>query len=482
MLKTFALREWTIAAAIAFGIGGLLLVWLLVGIFPENALWLSVPAVIAYAATGAFAWWILLRRGFELSVWRGIAIGFLVGLVALPVFWLTATNFYFLLGRKVPLVERVVTPVEAIVLLIPVTLIGWAGIGWASGAMSAFAGGVLAYIKVRSLREASTKSRFARGLNTAGVVLAMVGIFILVLGFVPVSNVDLSAQPHPVNDYAAAIAQLEKIQADDLSRNIVPDCKTHWMTHGQKTDKVIVFFHGLSNCPAQFDPLGKQFYDLGYNVVIARFPEHVDISRNPGHMTPTAEQFREMADMTIDAAHGLGSRVFVLGLSGGGSVAAWAAQYRDDVERAVVVAPFFGLGVLPGWLNQWATNVIVRLPNIPFPAPSPVPYQYLGMSSMGVGESMRFADAPREASENNAMRAVSAVLVTNENDFVVSNSMARQVLHAWQTHGGQATEFVVDAKYGLPHDVIDIHQVGANPELVYPMMIDLVEGRTPAMP
>jgi len=45
----------------------------------------------------------------------------------------------------------------------------------------------------------------------------------------------------------------------------------------------------LSNCPAQFDPLAQEFYDLGYNVIIARFPAHVDISRNPCFLTPTSE-------------------------------------------------------------------------------------------------------------------------------------------------------------------------------------------------
>ena len=65
-------------------------------------------------------------------------------------------------------------------------------------------------------------------------------------------------------------------------------------------------FYGLSNCPAQFDPLAGEFFDQGYNVIIARFPAHVDISRHPRYMTPTAEDFRPMADLAIDLAHGLG--------------------------------------------------------------------------------------------------------------------------------------------------------------------------------
>lgn len=37
---------------------------------------------------------------------------------------------------------------------------------------------------------------------------------------------------------------------------------------------VILLVHGYTNCPAQFGKLGRQFYDLGYNVLIAPLPHH----------------------------------------------------------------------------------------------------------------------------------------------------------------------------------------------------------------
>jgi pimeloyl-ACP methyl ester carboxylesterase len=189
-----------------------------------------------------------------------------------------------------------------------------------------------------------------------------------------------------------------------------------------------------------------------------------------------------MADTAVDLAHGLGDRVYVLGLSSGGGIAAWVAQYRGDVERVVVVAPFFGAIGLPSGLDQWGTNLITRLPNIPFPFSTPVPYQYLGMSSLGIGESMRFSSIPSKQSSKEPIRAGSVVLVTNENDNTISNPLARKVLAQWEEHGSKAEEFVIEKKYGLPHDVIDTHQNGSDPELIYPIMIDLIEGRIPIMP
>jgi len=482
MTDNSSLRKWTIAAIVGFGISGLTLLWLLISSAPNHAERLGLPMFLANGITGGFVWWYLLRGDFKFSVWRGIVIGLGVGLIALPVFWIIGATFYFLAGKEIPVLGQVINPLQALLLLPQVTIVAWASLGWASAAMCAFASGLLAYIKVRTLREPPAESAFARVLNVVGVVLVMIGAFVFVIGFVPVSTKGLDSQPNPVNDYESAIMQLEKIQADDLTQNIVVECKTQWLTHGQKTEKVIVFFHGLSNCPEQFVPLAQEFFDRGYNVIIPRFPGHVDASRDPIYMTPTAEEFSPMADTAVDLAHGLGDRIYVLGLSAGGGVAAWVAQYRSDVERVVVVAPFFGAVGLPSGLDRWGTNLITRLPNIPFPSTTPVPYQYLGMSSLGIGESMRFAEVPAKASLIGPVRAGSVVLVTNDNDNTISNPLARKVLAQWKAHGSNAEEFVIDKKYGLPHDVIDPHQNSSDPELIYPIMIDLIEGRTPVIP
>ena len=45
----------------------------------------------------------------------------------------------------------------------------------------------------------------------------------------------------------------------------------------------------------------------------------------------------------VDIAAGLGDQVTIAGLSAGGVVAAWAAQHRRDVHRAVLIAPSLGV-------------------------------------------------------------------------------------------------------------------------------------------
>jgi hypothetical protein len=46
-------------------------------------------------------------------------------------------------------------------------------------------------------------------------------------------------------------------------------------------------------------------------------------------------------------ARGLGEQVTVVGLSGSAVIVAWLAQFRADVDKAIVIAPVFGL--LPNW-------------------------------------------------------------------------------------------------------------------------------------
>ena len=54
----------------------------------------------------------------------------------------------------------------------------------------------------------------------------------------------------------------------------------------------------------------------------------------------TSEGLIAYGNEAVDVATGLGDKVTVLGLSGGGAVAAYLAQSRADIDLAVPVAPF----------------------------------------------------------------------------------------------------------------------------------------------
>src|SRR5258708_38217116 len=144
--------------------------------------------------------------------------------------------------------------------------------------------------------------------------------------------------PEPAPDYAAAVTRFQRVQKME-GPVLNPVCGSILLTHGLRTEKAVVFFHGYTNCPQQFRELGQIFYDMGYNVLIPRLPRHGMADRKVENLSPIkAEELRDCADISVDIACGLGQNVYVGGLSAGGTMADWIAQKRSEVTRAGLIA------------------------------------------------------------------------------------------------------------------------------------------------
>jgi alpha-beta hydrolase superfamily lysophospholipase len=171
----------------------------------------------------------------------------------------------------------------------------------------------------------------------------------------------LQSRPDPAPDYAAAVSRfrdIEKMEGSELN----PVCGSILLTHGMRTERAVVFFHGLTNCPQQFRELGQIFYDMGDNVLIPRLPRHGMADRKVENLTPLkAEELRDCADSSVDIACGLGRQVYIVGLSAGGTLTAWIAQNRSEVTRAVLIAPALGLTRREGTHLQKAMALLLPL-------------------------------------------------------------------------------------------------------------------------
>src|SRR6185369_11110746 len=138
----------------------------------------------------------------------------------------------------------------------------------------------------------------------------------------------LMSRPRPAASYDEAVARVNAILAAEASGHN-PLCHTRLLTHGRQTARCIAFIHGYTNCPLQFAPLAEAFYARGYNTLTVLLPHHGLADRlTDAHRRLTAEELAAYADQVVDIARGLGQQVTLLGLSGGGVVAAWAAQTR----------------------------------------------------------------------------------------------------------------------------------------------------------
>ncbi len=248
-----------------------------------------------------------------------------------------------------------------------------------------------------------------------------------------------------------------------------------------RTERVVVFFHGYTNCPEQFNELGRIFYDLGYNVLIPRLPRHGVADRKVENLSPIkAEELRDCADTSVDIACGLGQKVYVAGLSAGGTLSAWIAQNRTEVNRTVLIAPALGFSRHEGTRLQ--KGIALLLPLLPdirtdwFSVDPDAPdHVYPGFSSRALGQLLRVSVATFAGALERAPRVQDVALVTSKSDDAVSDLLAWQLIGLWRSKGLKkfaAVDFPKEMK--IEHDMIDPAQKNQQIEVVYPVLISLL--------
>lgn len=274
---------------------------------------------------------------------------------------------------------------------------------------------------------------------------------------------------------------------DDLVRatpsSVREACHPLLLEHGRPTEKVFVLLHGLSNCPAQYAVLARELFDRGHNVVVPRIPYHGEIdlmSSEWGKMT--AEGMLESANEAVWIARGLGGRVIVAGLSVNGVTAAWMAQNRSDLDRVVLLAPFFAPAGLPEWGTKPLARLLLRLPNVflwwnfqlrqDLPRP---PYAYPRFPTRAIGETMWLgAEVVREARAA-PPQTNDIVVITTASDVAADNTATARLVREWQRHNPSVIAFEIPLELAVPHDMIDPHQLDQRTDLVYPHLIKLLE-------
>ena len=286
----------------------------------------------------------------------------------------------------------------------------------------------------------------------------------------------------PATDYETALARLALVQAqEEAEGNLNPVCCSKALTHGRKTDRVIILMHGMTNCPQQFVELAPKFYEQGYNVLIPRMPHNglVDPDTDDLRYLKSAE-LRDCCNTMVDIACGLGEHITYLGLSVGGLMAAWVAQYRDDVNKAVIIAPSFTISPHLGvGLSKVIMHLFLILPNIMTQRLRPFKdgpdHNYLGFASRGLGEMMRFGFSIYDTSKKSSAAAHSVLMITNAADAAVNNKIPLEIAKNWQANGLKHLEkYEFDAKYKLIHDIIDPGQKLQNIAVSYPILLDLL--------
>jgi alpha-beta hydrolase superfamily lysophospholipase len=328
--------------------------------------------------------------------------------------------------------------------------------------------------------------RFAARLVRLALALFLafvVGWALLYLGFgllLRAAHESLQSHPNPTVDYTDAVTRFQQIQKIE-GPEINPVCRSILLTHGLRTERAVVFFHGYTNCPEQFRELGKIFYDIGYNVLIPRLPRHGMADRRVENLSSLkAEELRECADNSVDIACGLGQKVYVAGLSAGGTLSAWIAQNRREVTRAALIAPALGLSRRDG--THFQKGIALLLPFLPdirtdwFSVdPDSLDHTYPGFSSRALGQLLRVSVATFAGALDRAPAVHDVVLLTSQSDDAVSDYLAWQLIGLWRSKGlfkFSAVDFPKAMK--IEHDMIDPAQRNQQIQIVYPVLVSLL--------
>jgi esterase/lipase len=317
--------------------------------------------------------------------------------------------------------------------------------------------------------------------NVVRNTIIAIGLLATAGALLPLGTRGLRSRARPPGAYDESVRRVAAMRA--VEQPIVNRFGgTVLMAHGGRAPKLAVLLHGLTATPHQMQQLGDQLYARGYDVFIPRLPMHGERGRTVTALSGlTADTLRAFADDVIDIARGLGDTIDVLGLSGGATLAAWIAQHRGDVRQVVIVSPAIALSRLPRILEDPAMQTLARLPNVNIGASADTtkPQVYAGFSTRAVAQTMRLGAEVRSEAERVKPAARRIVVVTNDNDHTVDGGAALALADSWEKHRATVVRYSFDAALGLPHDLVDQGEPCGDATVVYPVLIALLEGRTP---
>jgi len=318
-----------------------------------------------------------------------------------------------------------------------------------------------------------------------GVVVVALAAFVAFLLVKPVDAVGATAAPRPTASFAEASARFGEVaQREEARGNLLPACRSKLLSSGARTARVVVLFHGYTNCPQQFEQLGEQLAAKGFNVYIPLAPEQGEADREHSTLGDlTTAELIDYGNESLDIAAGLGDRVTVLGLSGGGAVAAYLAQTRPEVDLAVPVAPYLGLPWAPEWLTPALVNVADLLPPIGIGTSESAasgsgtyaPYASFDNNTRSATAYMRLGLITLAGAAGSPPAAGRTLTVVNEADDTVNNGTIDRLAGRWRSFApGSTDEYRFPAALKLPHDLVGPDRVDQRVSEVYPVLLDLV--------
>ena len=274
---------------------------------------------------------------------------------------------------------------------------------------------------------------------------------------------------------------VERLLARD--HNLIGDLgRTTLLVHPAVRPTAVVLFHGLSASPAQFARFAAELHEHGHNVIVPRLPHHGHRDRLSTALERlTADELRATAVQSVELASRLGERVVVAGFSLGGLLTTWVAQ-RESLHRAVAIAPFLGVSMVPNrWMSPLA-ELMLRLPNR-FPWWDPIARErqlpehgYPRYATHALAHAYRLARDVLNEATIRAPRTTDLVFVTNAREAAVNNRAVFRIVEQLRAHRSANVRHIELTGLPLSHDVIEPLRHPNLADRVFPQLLSIIEG------
>ena len=298
------------------------------------------------------------------------------------------------------------------------------------------------------------------------------------------TTTQILSQSAPFTDYGAALARIEAMRSTEKGApGFNPEMQSILLSHGQKTARAVLWFHGYTSAPPQFRPLAELCFDRGYNAFIPCVPHHGFRDRfSPEMSRVRTAELVQFAEDTVDLMHGLGNEIIVGGLSMGGAMASWVAQQRADVSTVLIIAAFLGARIVPARLTRLVSTTLGFLPDQrqwwdeQKKEASPGPdFEYLKRSTHSLSQIIALGFRTFDLARHRPPAAGKIWMVINDHDDSVNNEINQQLVDTWRRSAARNVEtFHFPDALGLPHNCIGVGIPGGNTPLVYPELMRMI--------
>jgi alpha-beta hydrolase superfamily lysophospholipase len=283
---------------------------------------------------------------------------------------------------------------------------------------------------------------------------------------------------------ATCFDRLERLIARDHP-GVAARGRTIAYVHSERRERSVVLLHGMSASPSQFERVARDLHNRGHNVIAPRLPRH-------GHADPLstalerlcADDLYEAVDEYVAIAQELGERITIAGFSLGGLLTAWIAQ-RYAVERAVPIAPFFGVSWIPNRLMGPVAERLLRAPNR-FHWWNPIlrERQFLATSGYpryathAIAHSYRIARSLLEEARTSSPAAEHVTIVANATEVAVNNFAIRKLYEHWRRQRPEAVELAVLTGLPFSHDIVSPMRRWRLADRVHPHLLRAIDPHT----